>query len=500
MGFGSSLSDALSTASDAAKHSLRDIGAAGVNAKAKTVALVNSASAATANAVQSIASSVASATITAAKKSLAIALIGSEVAVGTIGYGLYKDASALSGKVSNAFETVKAGMATVKEKFSPHKQVSSPCLRCLNQEKGADRKARIERRNVLIDQGAGSPNPAVRAAAGELKGDMKAVEMARLSDNTYAQYDLDIPDAMRKPPEPWTAMSKKDMEEAGLDLKQVSLSKAVIYKVPDDFPFDPKTIVAFRGTTGEADDVLTDHDQALGISRTQYENSRLLGQRLHDVFPDAEVTGHSLGGGKAQAAGVAGHLKGIMFNSAGLHPKMVMESADGLLPYADNFIQYRSAGGLGQGGGDPLTGTQNSMVAQKTALGLVSGVKGVASVNKWAVDELGLGEWVGSKVPKDMKAVANGLLDRVLNVTSEQAQQNFEFSGGKWYIPPALGEVRGVPSKTLDNEDSGIAAQHSVTNLVYGIESRKARDVQALLDGTGMGGSAGDYLGPMVSK
>ena len=105
-----------------------------------------------------------------------------------------------------------------------------------------------------------------------------------------------------------------------------------------------------------------------------------------------------------------------------------------------------------------------------------------------------------TRCPTSSKELAGGLLDRVLNVTPGQAQKNFDFSGGKWYIPPALGEIRGVPSKTVDGEDSGIAAQHSIVNLVYGIETRKSGDIDTLLTGTDNPGPAVNYIGPMVMK
>jgi hypothetical protein len=124
----------------------------------------------------------------------------------------------------------------------------------------------------------------------------------------------------------------------------------------------------------------------------------------------------------------------------------------------------------------------------------------VVRANRWATDELGLSNYIAGKVPDSAKELAGGMLDRVLNLTTQQAQKNFEFSGGKWYIPPALGEIRGIPSKTEDGDDSSIPAQHSIVNLVYGIEARKASDIQTLLDGTDNPGPPVNYIGPMVMK
>jgi hypothetical protein len=496
MGFGSALSDALSAAGDSVMGTLRNVGAAASDAGAKAAALAKSAAQATADAAERAADAATSAAKSIAGKTAAGALVGTE-AVAVAGAGV----TALGvKKVADGYSAVKAGARAVKEAFSPHQPVAQPCLPCLARESAQARKERIERRRALIAQGQASNDPAVRAAASELNGDMKAVEMARLSENTYAQYDPTLTDEQRKPPEPWQAMTPQEAQDAGISPDLLGKSKAVIYKVPDDFPFDPKTVVAFRGTTGETEDILTDHDQALGMKTAQYDASRQLGMQLGEAMPDAEVTGHSLGGGKAQVAGIAGGLKGEMFNSAGVHPNSLGLPADGLGQYSKDFIQYRSDGGVSVGGGDPLTGIQNSLTAQKAVYRVAQGLQGIAGANKWASDQLGTSEWIASKVPESSRDLAGGLLDRVLNVTPQQAAKNFEFSDGKWYIPPALGEVRGVPSKTADGEDSSLAAQHSIVNHVYGIESRKSGDIQTLLAGTDNPGPAGNYIGPMVLK
>lgn len=397
------------------------------------------------------------------------------------------------------YKIAKSVYQDVKEKFFPHQPVATPDFKCLGSDPAAARKARIEKRKALIKKGCLSKDPAASQAAEELKSDMKAVEMARLSDNSYSQYDPEKSDAEKKPPEPWHAMTEREAIAAGLNWQNVQASKAVIYTVPADFPFEPKTVVAFRGTTGETEDVFADHDQALGIKHKQYEAAKRLGVALGQNIPGCEVTGHSLGGGKAQAAGVAGRLKGQMFNSAGLNPKTMGMKVDGLEPFANNFIQYRSEGGLSKGGGDPLTGVQNSPAAQQAVYGLAQGMQGVAKANRWALEELGM-ELPWGKLPESSRATVKGLVDRVLDVTPQEAANNYGFSNGRWYLPPAVGEVRGVTSKTADGEDSSLAAQHSMPNLVNGIESRKSEDIQVLLEKTGQPGPVSDYIGTMVMK
>ena len=343
------------------------------------------------------------------------------------------------------------------------------------------RATRIERRNQLIAQAQASPDPAVRAAGTELKSDMHAVELASLSQDTYKQYDPNATDKV--PPSPWHAMTADELQDAGISPADMKNARAVVYKCPDDFPFDPKTVVAFQGTTADPDDILADHDQALGLKTSQYDAAMNLGRQMkgNPEFEGAEVTGHSLGGGKAQAAGVIAGLKGQMFNSAGLNPRTLGQPADGLDQYAADFDQYRSDGGLSQGYGDPLTGTQNSLGFQKVVLGVVKGASGVIKANQWAGDQLGVSDAVAGRVPQ----IGKDLVQRLTGITAQEAQNNFDFNGGKWYIPPALGDVHGVPSKNADSSPSSLAAQHSIVNLHQGIESRKAADIQTMLEGTG---------------
>ena len=103
-------------------------------------------------------------------------------------------------------------------------------------------------------------------------------------------------------------------------------------------------------------------------------------------------------------------------------------------------------------------------------------------------------------MPQQAQQLARDMVDRMLHVTPQQAAANLEFSGGKWYVPPALGEVRGVTSKTKDGDNTPLPAQHSMTNVVYGYEARKAETIDTLLAKTGTKGPAGDYIGPMNRK
>ncbi len=83
-----------------------------------------------------------------------------------------------------------------------------------------------------------------------------------------------------------------------------------------------------------------------------------------------------------------------------------------------------------------------------------------------------------------------------LNVTSQQAAKNYQFSRGKWYIPPAVGKVEGLTSRNPDGSGTAASNQHSITNMVNGFEYRKYNNIEALLKATHTPGNAASYLGP----
>lgn len=429
-----------------------------------------------------------------ARKLGAVGVVGATAvgAVGTAAVGSYRYGKRQYDRAIS--EAVQDAGDQFQRAFLPHRLAGQPCLPCLDQSSGQARQQRIEKRQRLILHGERSPDPAVREAAKQLKEDMHAVELARLSDNSYAQFDPKAGPQQKKPPEPWQVMTEQQIKDSGLDHELVKRSKATIYKLPPDFPFDPKTVVAFRGTTADPEDILTDHDQALGLETDQYKAARDLGKQLRSRIPDAEVTGHSLGGGKAQAAGVAGRLKGSMFNAAGLHPKSVNLTPAELERHAGRFQQYRAEG---LDGGDPLTGLQNSREWQQRVYGGAQGLQALAQANRWALKELGIEDPVGL-LPDQVQPIARGLADRLLNVTPQEAARNLAYSGGKWYLPPALGQVRGVASKTAKGRDTPLEQQHGIGGVIHGLETRKAGDINRLLAGTGQPGPANDYIGPTL--
>ena len=82
-----------------------------------------------------------------------------------------------------------------------------------------------------------------------------------------------------------------------------------------------KYVLSFSGTEGEIADVLADLYQELGLYTTQYSKAATLGfylSQISDLKEKLIASGHSLGGGLATAATLAGGIPAVTFNSAGL--------------------------------------------------------------------------------------------------------------------------------------------------------------------------------------
>jgi len=114
-------------------------------------------------------------------------------------------------------------------------------------------------------------------------------------------------------------------------------------------------LLTFAGTD-DAQDILVDIVQGLGGFVEQYENAAKLGRSLAlvDSLSGALMTtGHSLGGGLAAMAAVAGNIRSDTFNAAGLHRNSILQrDADGNLLDPEQEIfpgiedRYNSADGL----------------------------------------------------------------------------------------------------------------------------------------------------------
>lgn len=126
----------------------------------------------------------------------------------------------------------------------------------------------------------------------------------------------------------------------------------------------PQFTLAFRGTDpSQQSDLATDLNNALGLQTGAYFNAIGLANSVNRAVarvPGAtmEVTGHSLGGGLAQAASAATGAPGNIFNSAGYDPGTFPQT--GGTNTAQDLTNYHVAG-------EPLTTFQNSVAGVPAA-------------------------------------------------------------------------------------------------------------------------------------
>ncbi len=434
-------------------------------------------------------SRVASGVADAAHRGWAVTKGGVAAAAGTVGTA---GAVAVGGTAVVAAEAYNK----VRQRYSDTQPALGPLTVCskVQGESPEARKERFLRRQALIAHG--KQDPRTRDSAERLERDMKSVELARLSAHVYTHYDPDSPNPSPLP-QPWKVASDGELETMGLKPSVVKDAKAAVYTLPPGFPFEPKTVVAFRGTTGEAEDILVDHDNALGRTTRQYQAAMQVGKALGRVHPPPMVTGHSLGGGKAQAAvvGAAGLVRGEMFNAAGVHPDVLGIASAEYSQFANRVQQHRTTGGISVGGGDPLTGLQMSMRAQAMAYGAAGALSQVTGASRGGLEALGL-RFEDVKPSHEEESTLGALGKRISTITAEDAAENHHRFG--WYVPPTLGQAntQSVVSKNADGTDTGLAAQHSIVNMVNGYESRKLNDVQKLVKASGTRVPVQKFIGP----
>jgi hypothetical protein len=324
------------------------------------------------------------------------------------------------------------------------------------------KRKRLEERQQLITIGRRPGASAEsRAAADRLESNNLAVELARLSDDTYAQY---ANPPVNQPPPGWMRLTDQELAAQDINTDLLKTSKAVIYQTPADWPGGQKTVLAFRGTK-DKEDWVTNYKQAMAMPTAEYRDAARLGSSVSKAFGDGVlVTGHSLGAGKGAAAGTFGGLRGMMFNGAGLHPATLK----GMMPASDQFIQYRTLH-------DPLTGLQNSALAQ-TAAAAAAGV---------IATPMGLGMKLGGAAGSavGLPELSTEMADYVDKATQllPRALRNLWAYGNM--APPAIGRIEEVPA--LDKNGEAVSAvdplgQHEITHLVNGIEQQKVEDVATL--------------------
>lgn len=200
-----------------------------------------------------------------------------------------------------------------------------PCVKNQAELKALRRRARTELIQEAEARAQSLPpdqRGPVEQAAKDLRRDMDAVERARLSKHVYA-------DAGTPPPTGFSEVGEEELRKLGLSSGKLSPNgssfKAAIYKTDPDVHGGSKYILAFRGTTNQAD-WEQNARQGVGAKSDYYERAMEIGKILKRSGKSFEITGHSLGGGMASAAALAADTTATTFDAAGLHPNTVSKT------------------------------------------------------------------------------------------------------------------------------------------------------------------------------
>lgn len=182
-----------------------------------------------------------------------------------------------------------------------------------------------------------------------------AATLARLAGAAYGS----------APPDGWTAATSEELAEIGLTPAMLSSSasdfRAAVFV--DRTQAAPSFVVAFKGTSS-ANDWSANLRQGTGFETDHYNRALAIGQSLN-APPEVRITltGHSLGGGLASTAALAGERYAVTFNAAGLSDSTkdraaAIAGADGLVVTPDIRAYYVSGEILSamQDGGDRVAG------------------------------------------------------------------------------------------------------------------------------------------------
>lgn len=237
-----------------------------------------------------------------------------------------------------AKEYASARKALVED-FGPNEACPSGVQGCLAVSK-ADRRKR--RKELIRSAREAAPehfwelwgnNKNVREAADRLEREMDDVERARLSSHVYLDpSDPDMPADLRelKAPEGFQAATPADLETLGLTQDDLtppgSDFKAQVYKYDERVwgpEYKDRYVVATRGSTRSPQDWQNNFLNGADVDSEYYKNAKMIGAKIANsgMAGSVDATGHSLGGGLAQAihAGSDGAIKTTTFNSAGVH-------------------------------------------------------------------------------------------------------------------------------------------------------------------------------------
>lgn len=168
------------------------------------------------------------------------------------------------------------------------------------------------------DAALSATNP---AAAQTRPAALTGMCMATPDTVTLARLSSDVYNAVGAPPEGWRVATPADLAAVGVrptDLTSpVSGFRARVYA--EGTGAATRYVVAFRGSTSDRSDWVSNGRQAAGLSTDHYARALQVGRLIGlSGNRNVTITGHSLGGGLASAAGLAAGLPTTTFNASGL--------------------------------------------------------------------------------------------------------------------------------------------------------------------------------------
>jgi hypothetical protein len=148
---------------------------------------------------------------------------------------------------------------------------------------------------------------------------------------TLALLSADVYRASATPPAGYRVASATDLGALGLRPSDLTSTQsgftARVYVTGTGS--GAQYVVAFRGSTSDKTDWLSNLQQSAGIRSDHYNRALALGERIaRSGNSNVTLTGHSLGGGLASAAAIASGRPAQTFNAAGLSDATIRSAND----------------------------------------------------------------------------------------------------------------------------------------------------------------------------
>jgi Lipase (class 3) len=245
---------------------------------------------------------------------------------------------------------------------------------------------------VQMDAKAGTPNPAAImqtaqvaqerlgpvAVAANAPTPPNSATLAQLANAAYSPTSV-LPAGFR--PADAADLSILGLRQADLAPSN-SAFRAEVYVTGTGA--DTQYVVAFRGSTSDRRDWISNGQQAAGLNSDHYSRALAVGRALarNEAVP-VTITGHSLGGGLASAAAIASGRDATTFNAAGLSQNTInqantirnAEGAAGVANVSAFYVRGEILSVL-QDGGDRVLGSVLGRFAGSAIGGPLGGVAG----------------------------------------------------------------------------------------------------------------------------